>query len=391
MSTTITKTSFIASGLVALTLGVGCGGVEPADFEDGIVTTQNIGFEQWRLGLPTRTDGVPMVEWDIALPTEAIQRAYYAENIQKGALTVYNSAYNGTGTDRIWSASNQRQLTYCISSTEFSSSEYSDMVSMMKSAANAWEKGADVNFIHDSSQDANCDESNSNVVFDVRPAPSGETYFGSAFFPNYGRSNRTLFFNFDANWDIHEDKSMTGTLRHELGHALGFRHEQIHVNQTCNSETSGYARQLTAYDDASVMHYPYSCALSSNPNWSYSLTSLDKSGAESLYGAPRDVTFTKTLTNNNLKQVGEIQVDGDSTVDIKLKVTTNLWLFSTKVKLFVRWDNDPTTSTYDCKKSTSGSTTCSLTIPASASRAHIAVQAKNLVIPTGIKITTDVE
>ena len=68
-------------------------------------------------------------------------------------------------------------------------------------------------------------------------------------------------------------------LRHELGHTLGFRHEHTRPEAgTCFEDTSW--RALTAYDSASVMHYPQ---CNGTQKGDLVLTSLDNQGASSLY------------------------------------------------------------------------------------------------------------
>ena len=75
--------------------------------------------------------------------------------------------------------------------------------------------------------------------------------------------------------------TLTGVLRHELGHILGFRHE--HTRDQAQAphcfEDSNF-RPATEYDAASVMHYPH---CNGEGNWSFELTQLDKRGAAFFY------------------------------------------------------------------------------------------------------------
>ena len=68
-------------------------------------------------------------------------------------------------------------------------------------------------------------------------------------------------------------------LRHELGHTIGFRHEHTRLTSTGCYEDAAW-RALTSYDASSVMHYPQ---CNGTQTGDLVLTSLDKSGARSLY------------------------------------------------------------------------------------------------------------
>jgi hypothetical protein len=199
-------------------------------------------------------------------------RRFYDQAVRPGALAVYRSG----GADVKWSNSQKLNLTYCVS-TSFGS-RYSTVVSAMTSATGAWESAADVNFVHLSQYDSNCTKSQNNVVFDVRPVSSGQ-YLARAFFPNYPRKSRNILVDNTA-FNYGNSPSVTGVLRHELGHTLGFRHEHTRPEAgTCYEDNQW--RALTPYDSDSVMHYPQ---CNGTGNWSLTLTNDDKAGAASLYG-----------------------------------------------------------------------------------------------------------
>lgn len=67
---------------------------------------------------------------------------------------------------------------------------------------------------------------------------------------------------------------------HEMGHVLGFSHEQDQPNSTCNEgrDASGTGISLTQYDPSSVMNY---CAV---PNEAAILSELDRQGFRRAYG-----------------------------------------------------------------------------------------------------------
>jgi len=174
-----------------------------------------------------------------------------------------------------WSASQALHLTYCVS-TAFGGN-YSKVVSAMSSATGAWEASARVNFVHASAQDSNCTGRNSAVVFDVNPVNTTQ-YLARAFFPNSSRRSRNILIAQDSFGDI-SPWTLTGILRHELGHTLGFRHEHTRVSSTGCYEDNAW-RALTPYDASSVMHYPQ-CRGTNKGD--LSLTTSDKQGAGILY------------------------------------------------------------------------------------------------------------
>jgi hypothetical protein len=182
------------------------------------------------------------------------------------------------GKDDKWSASVAQNLTYCVD-RKSSGSQYSNLVNAMSSAAGAWESatGGGVNFVHRSDQDSNCNSRNNNVVFDVRVVVSNQ-YLARAFFPSSSRRGREILVATSSFGNI-KPWSLTGVLRHEIGHTIGFRHEHTRPESGVCFENSQW-RALTPYDSASVMHYPQ-CNGSNNGD--LVLTQLDKDGANAVY------------------------------------------------------------------------------------------------------------
>jgi serine protease len=217
--------------------------------------------------------GMFIANGDELFETEDDLRAFYLQLVSDGELIVNLAG----GADDRWFDPTQHNLTYCIS-TAFGS-RYGDMVNAMNSATGAWESAASVNFVHVSSLDADC-SSRSDVVFNVRPVNSGCQYLARAFFPSTSRRGREILVD-TCTFSQGGSPSPTGVLRHELGHTIGFRHEHTRPESGVCFEDNSW-RPLTAYDQASVMHYPQCNGINS---WSLSLTSLDKAGAAALYGS----------------------------------------------------------------------------------------------------------
>jgi hypothetical protein len=261
----------LSMALLAGVALVGCGGPEAA--EQKIPT-----FEEFQASAINDEGNVFVINGDEAVEGVEGLRAYYDNFVANGDVgaTQDGLAVYYVGGDIKYSSTQARNLTYCISSSTFGS-RYSTMVSAMNSATAAWEATANVNFIHSSSYDSSCTASQTGVFFDVRMV-SGQSYLARAFFPNSSRSGRNVLVDSSSFGSI-APWTLTGILRHELGHVLGFRHEHTRLSSTGCYEDSNW-RGLTAYDSYSVMHYPQ---CNGSQTGDLVLTSADKTGARALY------------------------------------------------------------------------------------------------------------
>lgn len=252
-------------------------------------------WEEFRAHVYQEPDtGIFIVNGDEPALSDAGLREYY-DRIDKHASATDQEGLGETqqglamiyifGRVTSWSSSEALNLTYCISSASFGSN-YANVVSAMNDAAASWEgTGANINFVHSSSLDASCDNT-TGVIFNVRQT-SLQPYLARSFFPKDPRYASELVIDTSVFGPI-SPSTVAGVLRHELGHILGFRHEQVRPESlgVCPDEADSFWRPLTAYDSASVMHYPQ-C---NGTNGGFTnLTSKDALGARALYNTSNPI------------------------------------------------------------------------------------------------------
>ena len=182
------------------------------------------------------------------------------------------------GFDDLWP--NGSTLTYCVAASggqAFSPDEYNAVVASMDAATAEWEATANISLVHDSSQDGACDAFNPNVTFDVGRVCSG-AFLARAFFPSTPRSGRNILVDCTSFGPI-PPWTLTGVLRHETGHTIGFRHEHTRPEAGTCFEDNNW-RPLTGYDSSSVMHYPQ---CNGTQGGDLVLTDTDRAGANSVY------------------------------------------------------------------------------------------------------------
>ena len=234
-------------------------------------------FSQFQATAYQDADRQYIVNGDEPIPTTGELRAYYDRMVHGSEEAMEEGLVVNTvgGVDDKWSASQVRNLTYCVS-TKFGS-RYADVVSAMASGAQLWEDASAVDFIHVPSQDAACTTRNRTVLFSVEPVSTTQ-YIARAFFPSTPKRSRNVLVD-DSIWTS-GSWTPTNIIGHELGHTLGFRHEHTRPEAGTCFEDNNW-RPLTPYDSSSIMHYPQCNGTSSN----LSMTSTDRAGVAALYGA----------------------------------------------------------------------------------------------------------
>jgi uncharacterized protein (TIGR03382 family) len=241
-------------------------------------SNQGVSFEEFKASTYREpfAGGKYIVNGDEAVTEVELKEIW--EVTAQGSLIVKSS----NGQDVKWEGGAQKQLTYCVSD-DFGTKK-ADVVSALTIATlTGWELFADIDYIHLTAEDANCNAANPNVVFNVSPV-SGQPYLARAFFPGMARADRQILVDASSftssPWPLHN------IFGHELGHTLGLRHEHIRPEAgavdcaAADGDPTGY-RTLTEYDAASIMHYPQ-C----NGKGALTFTDLDRQGIVALYGAP---------------------------------------------------------------------------------------------------------
>ena len=291
----------------------------------------------------------------------------------------------------VWTSQRKKQLSYCVSD-DFGARKPA-VLADMQASTQAWEAAANVDFTHVAAQDGNCTAGNQQVLFDVRPVDVDGQYLARAFFPSDGRADRNVLIDNSAfELDPDDTLKLVGILRHELGHALGWRHEHTRPEAgTCFEDTQ--FQPLTSYDAFSVMHYPQ---CNGGGDWSLTLTDKDKLGAACIYGlgsgnsanldqcafrgpdAPATGTQetkifdNQTVAQGEKKQHGSFAVKPGSIATVKM---TGVGSASGDPDLYVRYLGPPDTTRWICRPYLShANETCELEVPSDRSKIFVMVR-----------------
>lgn len=243
-------------------------------------------FKAYLRALP-RDGNYYIVEGDIAFTEEEV-RAYLVGKSEATARADSSAELLlnvNDGKRDFYESLDLRNLTYAVDRSSFPSEDaYKVVVENIGKAASEWEAvcpDCQLKFTHMADQDSS--PSADRVNFIARYQDTGGAYIARAFFPHDPPLKRVLWVDptyFSAGFD------KIGVFRHELGHALGYRHEHIRGIAGCKLEDQRWT-PLTDYDPHSVMHY--FCGGGGNPK--LEISQLDRQAHAKLYAPPATTGF----------------------------------------------------------------------------------------------------
>ncbi len=253
--------------------------------------TQKIKKEAPRVRLTCEQLGIDteriVVEGDVGL-SEAAVHAYAARRIEIADTDPQGENQQGLlGIERDGKTLRWRpgtKLTYAVWRPSFpNDDEYQQVVEGMAAATADWMSICGVEFGHVAAKDTDENLQFGDVSFPVLRQQGGGSTIAMAFFPD-DPVNERLVWAFDGFFAPNPTFDRVGVMRHELGHALGFRHEHIRPEapDIFHPEDLTHTVDLTAYDPKSVMHYLGAGV--GDPQLRF--TSHDKTGSRIVYGGP---------------------------------------------------------------------------------------------------------
>ncbi len=237
------------------------------------------------------------------------------------------------GSPQFWSADFRRLRYAVIRSTFPSKARYDATVNAMRSAGAAWQRvcpKCSVIFEHDRSLDGIrlFREFLRRARLDIRKQPGGLRFvvmyrrtgsaIATAFFPDAPSERRII--NVLPGFFMLSRSAQNGVMRHELGHVLGYRHEQIRLFVDGSTKIGECEREAfirpgvdwiaqTKYDRFSVMHYD--CATGGLPR--LQITRFDRLGHRKIYSLASPASITpndpETLQNPATPRTNPAQTD----------------------------------------------------------------------------------
>jgi hypothetical protein len=186
--------------------------------------------------------------------------------------------YNAGHPD-VWSREKLPKLTYAVDRASFGAdaTQYERVVKNVGLAAKGWQDlcpACGIRFMHVTEADAAPTFDLALVI--VRRYDAEGKFIAEAPFPSTPADERFLYV--DPSY-FATDFDPVGIFRHELGHVLGYRHEQLDERSGCYQIEDNEWESLSRYDPRSVMHY----FCGGHGTMSLAFTATDKTSHRKLY------------------------------------------------------------------------------------------------------------